>query len=161
MMDILAYLKQAAPPPKQLALNQPEIVQPFNDGSIRLFASNCRAYGPTIKMEETYRALGWWNSQEDHCVWSFDVPPGKGGNYRVTLEYSCADNAAGNTVVLEANGQSLSGTVASSGGWDKFRGWNIGTLTLAEGRNELLVRSSGPIKRALFDLGGIRLVPTR
>src|SRR5204862_357353 len=70
MSDILAYLKQAAPPPKQIALNQPEVVQPFNDGSIRLFASNCRAYGPTIKMEETFRALGWWNSQEDHCAWS-------------------------------------------------------------------------------------------
>jgi putative heme-binding domain-containing protein len=161
MADILAYLKQSAPPPKQLALNQPEIVQPFNDGSIRLFASNCRAYGPTIKMEETWRALGWWNSQEDHCAWTFDVPQGASGSYRVTLEYSCADDAAGNTVVVESNGQTLTGTVASSGGWEKFRGWNIGMLQLAEGRGELLVRSSGPIKGALFDLGGVRLVPVR
>jgi putative membrane-bound dehydrogenase-like protein len=161
MADILAYLKQAAPPPKQLALNQPEVVQPFNDGSIRLFATNCRAYGPTIKMEETYRALGWWNSQEDHCIWSFEVPTGAAGDYRVTLEYSCADNSAGNTVVVEAGGESLSGKVASSGGWDKYRGWNLGTIKLPEGRNELLVRSSGPINRALFDLGGIRLVPVK
>ena len=109
MTDILAYLRQHAPPPKQLAMNQPEVVQPFNDGSIRLFASNCRAYGPTIKMEETYRALGWWNSQEDHCAWTFEVPVGSGGEYRVTLEYSCADNAAGNTVVVEAGGQSFDG----------------------------------------------------
>jgi putative heme-binding domain-containing protein len=161
MSDILAYLKQAAPVPKQLALNQPEVVQPFNGGSIRLFASNCRAYGPTIKMEETFRALGWWESQDDHCAWSFDVPAGAGGDYRVTLEYSCADNSAGNTVVVEAAGQSLTGQVASSGGWDRFRGMNLGTLKLAEGRGELVVRSSGPIKRALFDLGGIRLVPVR
>jgi hypothetical protein len=144
-----------------LAQNQPEVVQPFNDGSIRLFASNCRAYGPTIKMEEKYRALGWWNSTEDYCAWSFDVPPGGAGDYRVTLEYSCADNSAGNTAVVEANGQSLSGTVAGSGGWDKYRGWNLGTLRLAEGRGEIVVRSSGPIKEALFDLGGIRLVPVR
>ncbi len=161
MTDILAYLKQAAPTPKQLALNQPEVVQPFNDGSIRLFATNCRAYGPTIKMEETYRALGWWNSQEDHCAWTFDVPPGRGGEYRVTLEYSCADNSAGNTVVVEAGGEALTGKVPGTGGWDKYRGWNLGTLKLNEGRNELLVRSSGPIHRALFDLGGIRLVPAR
>jgi hypothetical protein len=66
--------------PAEAALNQPEVVQPFNDGSIRLFASNCRAYGPTIKMEETWRALGWWNSQEDHCAWSFDVPAGARGD---------------------------------------------------------------------------------
>lgn len=161
MTDILAYLKSSALPPKQLALNQPEIVQPFNDGSIRLFATNCRAYGPTIKMEETFRALGWWNSQEDHCAWSFDVPAGGAGSYRVTLEYSCDNASAGNTVVVEANGQSLTGTVASSGGWDKYRGWNLGTLKLEEGRGELLVRSSGPIKGALFDLGGIRLVPVK
>jgi len=161
MNDILAYLKQAAPAPKQLALNQPEVVQPFNDGSIRLFASNCRAYGPTIKMEEQYRALGWWNSPEDYCAWSFDVPPGSGGDYRVTLEYSCADDSAGNTAVVEANGQSLSGKVAGSGGWDKYRGWNIGTLKLAEGRGEIVVRSSGPIHNALFDLGGIRMVPVK
>jgi putative membrane-bound dehydrogenase-like protein len=161
MTDLLAYLKQSAPAPKQLALNQPEVVQPFNDGSIRLFASNCRAYGPTIKMEETWRALGWWNSQEDHCAWSFIVPPGAAGDYRVTLEYSCADNSAGNTVVVEANGNALIGKVASSGGWDKYRGWNLGNLKLTEGQNELTVRSSGPIREALFDLGGIRLVPAR
>ena len=34
-------------------------------------------------------------------------------------------------------------------------------LKLAEGRNELVVRSSGPIKNALFDLGGMRLVPVK
>jgi putative membrane-bound dehydrogenase-like protein len=161
MVDILAYLKKAAPEPKHLALNQPEVVQPFNDGSIRLFASNCRAYGPTIKMEEQFHALGWWNSTDDYCAWSFDVSPGGAGDYRVTLEYSCAENSAGNTVVVEANGQSLTGKVVSSGGWEKYRGWNIGTLKLAEGRNELVVRSSGPIKNALFDLGGMRLVPVR
>jgi putative heme-binding domain-containing protein len=161
MTDILAYLKKAAPAPKQLALNEPEVVQPFNDGSIRLFASNCRAYGPTIKMEEQFHALGWWNSTDDYCAWSFDVPPGGAGDYRVTMEYSCADDSAGNTVVVEANGQSLTGKVAGSGGWEKYRGWNIGALKLAEGRNELVVRSSGPIKNALFDLGGMRLVPVK
>jgi hypothetical protein len=112
-------------------------------------------------MEETYRALGWWNSEEDHCAWTFEVPVGSGGEYRVTLEYSCADDAAGNTVVVEAGGQALTGTVASSGGWERFRGWNLGTVRLGEGRGELLVRSSGPIRGALFDLGGIRLVPVR
>lgn len=161
MTDLLAYLKQSAPAPKQLALNEPEVVQPFTDGSIRLFATNCRAYGPTIKMEEKWRALGWWNSQDDHCAWSFDVPPGAAGDYRVTLEYSCADNSAGNTVVVEANGNALTGKVAGSGGWEKYRGWNLGNLKLTEGRNELTVRSSGPIQEALFDLGGIRLAPIK
>ena len=79
----------------------------------------------------------------------------------MTLEYSCADNSAGNTVVVESAGEALTGKVPGTGGWDKYRGWNLGTLKLAEGRNELLVRSSGTINRALFDLGGIRLVPLK
>jgi len=87
------------------------------------------------------------------------VPPGAAGDYRVTLEYSCADNSAGNTAVIEVAGQTLTGEVASSGGWDRFRSWTIGTVRLPEGRSELGVRSSGPIRRALFDLGGIRLAP--
>jgi hypothetical protein len=112
-------------------------------------------------MEETYKALGWWNSQDDYCAWSFDVPAGGAGEYRITLDYSCADDSAGNTAVIEVAGQSLTGRVESSGGWDKYRGWNFGSVTLPEGRNEIVVRSSGPIKRALFDLGGIRMVPTK
>jgi hypothetical protein len=158
---LLAYLKSTARPPKELALNKPEVVQAFNDGSIRLFATSCRAYGSTIKMEETYKALGWWNSQDDYCAWSFDVPAGGAGEYRVTLEYSCDDKSAGNTAVVEAAGQSLSGQVLSSGGWDKYRGWALGSVTLPEGRNEIVVRSSGPLKRALFDLGGVKLVPAK
>ena len=50
---------------------------------------------------------------------SFEVPAGGAGDYRVMLEYSCADNSAGNTAVVEANGQSLTGKVASSGGWGR------------------------------------------
>jgi hypothetical protein len=161
MADLLAYLKTSRPPPKALVGNTPEVVKPFVDGSIRLLATNCRAYGPTIRMEETYRALGWWNSQEDHCAWTFEVPTGAGGEYRLSLDYACADDAAGNKVAVEVAGQTFSATVASSGGWANFRGLNLGTVMLAEGQSELLVRSDGPIKNALLDLRGVRLVPVK
>ncbi len=161
MADLAAYLRSSRPPPKMLAGNAPEVVKPFVDGSIRLLATNCRAYGPTIKMEETYRALGWWNSQEDHCAWTFEVPAGAGGEYRVSLDYSVSDAAAGNTVVVEVAGQTLSAKVPSSGGWASYRGLALGNVTLAAGQGELLVRSDGPIKNALLDLRGVRLVPVK
>jgi hypothetical protein len=161
MADLVAYVRTSAPPPKQLAGNQPEVVRPFVDGSIRLLATNARVYGPTIKMEETYRALGWWNSQEDHVVWSFEVPVGAEGEYRVTVDYSCADDSAGNTAIVEVAGQTFSGKVEGTGGWDAFRGWNVTTVKLAAGTGELMVRSDGPIKRALFDVRSVRLVPVR
>jgi hypothetical protein len=106
--------------------------------------------GPTIKMEETYRALGWWNSTDDYCAWSFEVPADGAGEYRVTLEYSCADNSAGNTAVVEVAGQTLTGQVASSGGWDRFRGWNLGAVKLPEGTRLVVhaVDQAGPLVAA-------------
>src|SRR5262249_9661303 len=152
----------STPPPKQLPGNQPETVKPFSaDGSLRLLATNASVYGPTLVLEEKYRNLGWWSSLEDHAVWSFEVPAGGEGDYRVTLDYSCADSAAGNTVVVEVGGRSLSANVASTGSWDDFRGLSLGTVQLSAGVGELLVRSDGPIKGALLDLRGVRLAPVR
>ena len=106
MADLVAYLKSNTPPPKQVAGNQPEIVRQYVlDNSLRLSATAARIYGPTLTLEEKYRNLGWWSSQEDHAAWTFEIPAGGEGDYRVTLDYSCADSAAGNTVVVEVGGQ--------------------------------------------------------
>lgn len=162
MADLLAFVRASSPPPKSIPGNQPEVVQPFvSDGSLRLLATNARIYGPTLTLEEKYRNLGWWSSPEDHAIWTFEVPPGGAGTYRVTLDYACADSAAGNLVLVEVAGQTLSAVVPSTGSWDEFRGLNLGTVQLAAGRGELLVRSGGPIKEALLDLRSVRLVPVR
>ena len=48
-----------------------------------------------------------------------------------------------------------------TGTWDDYRGLTLGTVKLAAGQGELLVRSDGPIKGALLDLRGVRLVPVK
>jgi putative heme-binding domain-containing protein len=159
--DLVAYLATSSPPPKQLAGNKPEVVRPFVDGSIRLLATNARVYGPTVVLEEKYRNLGWWSSLEDHAIWSFEVPASGGGEYRVTLDYACDDPAAGNTVIVEAAGQSLALPVEGTGSWDNYRGKEIGVVKLPPGPGELLVRPSGPIKAALLDLRSVRLSPVK
>jgi putative heme-binding domain-containing protein len=162
MADLLAYIKSSTPPAKLLPGNSPEVVRPFSaDGSIRLLATNARVYGPTIKMEETFRALGWWNSEADHIAWTIETPPDGETSYRLTLVYSCADKSAGNTAIIEVAGQRLSGKVEGSGTWDAYRSWNLGTVKLPPGQSELLIRSDGPIKGALFDLKSVRLVPIK
>ena len=162
MADLVAYLKSNTPPPKQVPGNQPEVVRQYVlDNSLRLPATAARIYGPTLTLEEKYRNLGWWSSQEDHAAWTIEIPAGADGDYRVTLDYSCADNSAGNTAVVEVAGQTLSINVAGTGSWDDFRGVAVGTVKLPAGQSELVVRSSGPIKNALFDLRGVRLVPVR
>jgi putative heme-binding domain-containing protein len=162
MADLVAFLRRSAPPPKQVAGNRPEVVTPFAaDGSLRLLATNARIYGPTLTLEEKYRNLGWWTSPEDHAVWAFELPADGAGTYRVTLDYACAESAAGNIVLVEVAGQTLSAVVPATGSWEEFRGLNLGTVQLPAGRGELLVRSGGPIQQALLDLRSVRLTPVR
>jgi hypothetical protein len=89
------------------------------------------------------------------------VPENAGGEYRVTLDYACDNGSAGNACLVQVGGQSLAMKVEGTGTWDEYRGKEIGRLTLAAGRNELLVRSDGPIKGALLDLRSVRLVPVK
>jgi hypothetical protein len=158
MADQAAYLASNAPPPKVLPGNQPEVVRPFVDGSIRLLATNARVYGPTIVLEEKYRNLGWWSSPEDHAVWSFDGAVD--GEYSVTLDYACERGSAGNSLVVMVAGQTLGCVVEGTGSWDDYRGKNLGVVKLTAGPGELLIKSDGPINGALIDLRGIRLAPT-
>ncbi len=157
MTDLLTYLRGSGPPPKQFPGNKPEVVRPFVDGSIRLIAMNARIYGPTVVFEEKYRNLGWWSSQEDHAAWNLDVE--QPGEYRVQLDCACADGAAGDSYVISIAGQTLGGKVPGTGTWDTYKSLTAGTVKLAKGPAELLIRSDGPIKSALMDLRGIRLVP--
>jgi putative membrane-bound dehydrogenase-like protein len=159
MADLAAYLASSSPPPKKLAGNSPEVVRPFVDGSIRLLATNARVYGPTLILEEKYRNLGWWSSQEDHCAWTFENPTE--GEYRVVLDYACAKEAAGNSAIVTVAGQTLGCVVEGTGTWDDYRGKDIGVVKLPAGTGELVVKSDGPIKAALLDLRGVRLAPVK
>jgi putative heme-binding domain-containing protein len=159
MADLATYLASSSPPPKKLAGNAPEIVRPFVDGSIRLLATNARVYGPTIILEEKYRNLGWWSSPADHCAWTFENP--EEGEYRVVLDYACANEAAGNSLVVTVAGQTLGCVVAGTGTWDDYRGKDLGAIKLPAGPGELVVKSDGPIKAALLDLRGVRLAPVK
>jgi putative heme-binding domain-containing protein len=157
MADVAAYLATNSPPPKSLPGNRPEVVLPFVDGSIRLVSTAARVYGPTIVLEEKYRNLGWWSSEEDYAAWSFDGAEDR--EYRVVLDYACENSVAGNSVVVTVAGQTVGGIVTGTGSWDDYAGKDLGTVKLPAGPGELVIRSGGPIKGALLDLRGVRLAP--
>jgi putative heme-binding domain, Pirellula/Verrucomicrobium type len=159
MGHLLTYLRGSGPPPKQFPGNKPEVVRPFVDGSIRLLAMNARIYGPTVVFEEQYRNLGYWSSQEDHAAWNLEVE--QPGEYRVQLDYACADSAAGDSYVVSVAGQTVGGKVTGTGNWDTYKSLTAGTVKLEKGPAELLIRSDGAIKSAMIDLRGVRLVPVK
>jgi putative membrane-bound dehydrogenase-like protein len=157
MADLIAYLGGFRLPPKSMAGNKPAVVEPADDGSLVLKAAHARVYGPSVVFEQELSNLGYWNSPEDRAEWDVVVP--KGGEYEVHLDYSVAEDFAGNTLAIQAAGQVITFKVPSTGTWDNYRTEKIGESKLAAGAIELTAASDGPIRGALLDLRTIKLVP--
>jgi putative membrane-bound dehydrogenase-like protein len=157
LADVIAYLNQHGPPRRTFPGNEPHLIQPAADGSLHLTAAVCEIYGEKIVFEEKYKNLGYWSGPADHAVWRVELS--QAGTYEVWLDYACQESTAGNSFVLQAGNQSLSGRVASTGDWDTYRRVRIGRLTLSPGKQSLAFRPSAPPKGVLIDLREIHLVP--
>ncbi len=178
--DLIAFIRADVPPPQRKTFegNKPELVTPLGDGTIRLYPTNCEIYGVDIVMEKQYGNLGFWTSEEDHAVWTVEIPETPGGkagergdssprSYSVRLTWACANDSAGNNFVVqfgEPDGVSprrivLTGTVQGTGTWDDYKSATIGQVNLPAGHHTVTFRSAGKIKGALLDLKELRLAP--
>jgi putative membrane-bound dehydrogenase-like protein len=157
--DVIAFLTHRGPARKVVPLNKPELVKPGDKGELHLLAGNCEIFGNEIHIEEKQRCLGWWTSQEDRAVWTFELP--RPGRYTVWLDWACDDASAGHAYVLEVEGQSLRGKVASTRDWDTYRQIKIGVVALSTGVGQLTFRAGEKIGKGkyLIDLKGIHLQP--
>jgi alpha-L-fucosidase len=116
----------------------PVIIQPSKDGTIVLSAAQAAIHGtsPQLETKNDGDDIGYWDSAADYVSWEFDTP--SSGTYLVSVSYSCARSAAGSAFIVEAAGQSLTGTSESTGSWDSFAVHILGTLTFAQtGRQTL------------------------
>jgi putative membrane-bound dehydrogenase-like protein len=159
MADLIAFLRAGLPAEKRRVFdgNQPEVVRPAADGALRLLPANAAVYGEQIVLEKTYGNLGFWRSENDHADWTVEVA--RPGRYAVWLEWACDNHTAGNRFTLRAGVHELTGKVAGTGTWDDYKREQVGEITLAAGRQEVVFRSAGKVHGYLIDLKGIRLVP--
>jgi putative membrane-bound dehydrogenase-like protein len=159
LADVIVHVRAAGPQPQRRVFegNQPELVKPDKDGSLLLRASNCEIYGSNVLLEKQYGNLGFWRSENDHAVWTAEVP--RTGKYAVWLDYACDDGSAGNSYVLQAGLERLTGKVAGTGNWDTYKQVKVGEIQLQAGQQRLVFRSVGRIRTALIDLRSIRLAP--
>lgn len=127
------------------------------DGSLVLSAVNSEVFGPTLQYMPEDGALGWWNSPEDYCAWTVDVPAE--GEYTLSMEWSCDESCAGNRFVFEGPTTRLAGTVPSTKTWQTHVQQEFGVIRLAAGEQRLIFRADGPIKEALLDLRWVKLAP--
>ncbi len=90
-------------------------------------------------------------------MWTVELPVA--GRYAVLLNYACLDEDAGNTWQLEAGDKILTGKLAPTGSKDRYQEIQAGEIELAAGSQQIILRSSGPIKGNLMQLGGLLLKP--
>lgn len=153
-----AFAAQAEEP-KRFEGNKPEVIRPAADGVLNLPASKCEVYGKTLQYMPEDRALGWWNSPNDHAVWKLaDFKP---GTYEVWFEWSCAEKSADNTFVVAVGKHELKGRIPSTGSWQTHKKAKFGTIELPAGDAKLELRSEGKIKEAIGDFREVRLVPVK
>ena len=107
-----ATAEDAKQKPKTFPGNRPAVIKPAEDGTLALRASACEVYGKTLQFMPADDALGWWNSTDDHAAWK--IAGAKAGTYEVWFEWSCADESAGHTYVVQVGGNRLTGTIPST-----------------------------------------------
>ncbi|MGD9720359.1 MAG: PVC-type heme-binding CxxCH protein [Pirellulales bacterium] len=157
MANVIAYLRGSGAPRKTFYANHPELLKPTTDGTLQLYPTTCEIYGPSIVMERLFKNLGEWGSENDRVVWNVELP--KAGRYDVVLNYASPAEDAGNRWLLEAGDQSLTGEVAATGSKDRYQEVPVGQIQLSAGTQQVVLRSAGPIKGKLMQLGGVLLRP--
>ncbi len=157
MSDVIAYLIENAPPAKDIPGNRPVRVEPDDRGILSLTAARAEIRGGEITFESQFSNIGYWHHENDSATWTFSLP--NDASYDVYLNAACAGSVAGNRFRIEGLDQPLFGTVASTGGWDRYRPTKVTNANLQAGEHTVVVRSEGEIRGALFDLKEVRLVP--
>ena len=158
LADIIEHVraKQTARKRKEFPGNQPETVRPTRMARFICWPRTAALYGPKIVIEKQHGNIGWWSSPEDHVVWTVEAP--QAGAYRLWIHYACANDSAGNTLVIRSGECASLHKIGGTGSWENYHALEIGELKLNAGVNEIILRSEGTLRNALFDLKGVKLL---
>ncbi|MBP7050554.1 MAG: alpha-L-fucosidase [Phycisphaerae bacterium] len=107
------------------------------DGTFTLLAEAAEIRGSQAQVEsiEGESNIGWWTNPRDSVAWGFKV--GKGGRFNVTAVIA-APSASKFEVVT--GDQKLSTEVASTGSYQTFKTFELGTIEIKPGPCELSVK---------------------
>ncbi|MEI7699102.1 MAG: neutral/alkaline non-lysosomal ceramidase N-terminal domain-containing protein [Planctomycetia bacterium] len=156
MNDLWAWLKTQRQPPKTADGNHPAVIHVPTSGNVILSASQAEIYGEDITFEVPLSNIGYWHSADDHLRWQLRTD--KPREFVLWAEWACHPDSAGNSFLIQGVKPELKGKVRSTGGWDRYQLQVIGTVVLAEGDCEIVMRPAHAPRGALADLRALHLV---
>lgn len=157
LADVIRFVQSSANPRKEFPGNKPRTITPNAEGGLKLPASAAEIFGPSIVFEPKFENLGFWSSAEDHADWTIRVPDA--GRYEIVLDYAVHKSAAGEKLQLAVGKKTLRGTVPSTGDWENYQEWKLGTMEIPAGIHRLVVATPTKPRTALIDLRAILLKP--
>jgi hypothetical protein len=106
---------------------------------IVLKAEEATLHGDGIHVEQVDggQDIGYWNKSDETAEWP--VPRGRRGKFKVLLSYAADNDAGGGDFELSVGDQKLTGHAEPTGGWQKYRDLNVGTVTLERGKEGKVV----------------------
>ncbi|MFK7817181.1 MAG: c-type cytochrome, partial [Planctomycetaceae bacterium] len=159
LADVIAFVQSGTDgqKPKSFAGNTPTVVRPDGFGTVRLTARNCQIHGPNLVYESHFGNLGMWASKDDHAIWTVDGL--KAGRYKVLASVAVPGSLAGQEFEIIAGSAKLRAEVVPTKGWNEYRQFEAGELTIEAGTKSVRLQSTGQVREYLMDLRELLLVP--
>lgn len=141
----------------------PVVRASFVDGSWTLDATTVQLKGKTLKVADDLRTIAGWKSRSDRATWSLSRV--KAGTYKVSAEWAFVGGklADDSMPLLKLNGKplhlKLPSRLKSTGGSDKYRQHELGTVRLPAGNHTLAIGPDRDLKGQWLQLRSITLKP--
>ena len=132
-----------------------QTVRQAKDGAFSLDAA-CAILknGPKTEQKEKELNIGFWTNAKGSAAWKLDVK--KPGRYAITIR--AAASGSGNMVAFEAGDKFLEWKRESTGSWDVFKDFSVGTIELNAGETRLTIKSADG-KAVMLNLVHVVLTP--
>jgi mono/diheme cytochrome c family protein/glucose/arabinose dehydrogenase len=134
-------------------------IHPRADGVLELPARLAVTYGRELAYRPSLDILAPWRHEQDVAEWHVEVA--SSGAYEVRVTLAADEASAGDAFVVASAGSQVRGVVRASGRYDTFHEYDCGTIQLAAGRNRIVMRPDGPLRRELADVRSLTLLPRK
>lgn len=138
---------------------EPYTIRQAVDGTVNLPAAEADLQGG-VQYEANKDCIGYWTNADAVVRWTFDLKTA--GNYNLTVELACPDDAAGSEVQIEIGGDQVKFKVPATGDWTKFVKVDLGRISLVRpGKMTATVKASKKPGFAVMNLRSLTIDPPR